>query len=349
MLVLHTPPVSRCTSTNRFHLLRPVALLVALAIAGCGGGGDEQTEISTVGTAPTEATTPTEDTTPTEGSGTAPVDSTPSEEDSTPTEPGSTPGEDSTPTEGTSPDDGSTDSAPTVPLEVSNISNPAYQLGVLDYGEPIFTDRTGVLTDMPSRYIGLARILTPKDDRTSSGEAFLSFDVNVPTTVYLAHDDSIHNKPAWLMTWEDTGTDLYDRSVYTKTFPAGNVTLGGNTADGIDTGSMYFVFFEPEWVTASKCATCESVTGIQLSWDPAGSDVKGYRVYTGADADTVTSLVFGKDIIDAGFDPGEPRINLDPSLDLGLTVSDGVRTCFAVKAYSDDGESAPSTPVCTTL
>ncbi len=244
---------------------------------------------------------------------------------------------------------GSTDPAPTVALAITNLSNAAYTLGRLDYNEAMFSDRDYTYTDIPSRYIGLDRIVTAKADRTSVGDAFLSFEVNTPVTVYLAHADSIANKPAWLADWAKTADTLVDRSIYAKTFPAGTVTLGGNTADGIDTGSMYFVMIEPDTLSGTACSNCASGSGLEVSWEPVGGDVTGYLVYAGTTSDTVSDLVFDLGPDDAGFDPNHPTVTLDPALDLGLSATDGAHTCFSIKAYNDSGESAGSTPVCTTL
>lgn len=234
-------------------------------------------------------------------------------------------------------------------LAVTNITRTGYSLSQLDFGELMFSDRDYVFTDIPRRYIGMERVLTAKEDRTSTGAGFLSFDVNTPVTVYVAHADSIANKPAWLAGWTDTGDTLVDRSVYVRDFPAGTVTLGGNTADGIDNGSMYFTLVAPQGsYGSSDCATCTTPASIEISWDPVPG-VTGYLVYAGTSADTVSDLVFDLGAESAGFDPNQPRVAIDPALDLGLSSTDGVHTCFAIKAYSDAGSSTASTPVCTTM
>lgn len=120
-----------------------------------------------------------------------------------------------------------------------------YEWGVLDVGKPMFVDRDYVFDSIPGAYKLLPQLRTAKDDRSSTGKSFVEFNSNVPLTVYVAHDDKIVNKPEWLSDWKDTGDDLVRRSIYQKTYPAGQVALGGNTTDGDSSGSMYMVFVGP--------------------------------------------------------------------------------------------------------
>ena len=131
---------------------------------------------------------------------------------------------------------------------VSNVvvsSGEAYQ--VMPYGLQVgsrpYIDRTFYFTQVPGYLAGETYIQTANEDKQSTGSDFLSFDVNQDVTVYVAHEDRIEPKPAWLLSFTDTGDQLVntDKSlrIYARDFPAGKITLGGN--QGSRYNSMYVV------------------------------------------------------------------------------------------------------------
>ena len=67
-------------------------------------------------------------------------------------------------------------------------------------------------------------------------------------TVQVAHDVRITTKPAWLSTFTDTGQNLVTSDttlrMFAQSFPAGTITLGGNTSGG--GFSMYAVVVQPQ-------------------------------------------------------------------------------------------------------
>lgn len=150
-------------------------------------------------------------------------------------------------------------------LTVSNINPTTYEWDTMEIGKLMFVDRDYIFTDLPQGYVGLDMIRTSKLDRTTTGDNFIAFDVDVPVTVYVAHADSITNKPAWLQGWIDTGDDMVNRSIYSRSFAAGTITLGGNTADGLDSGSMYMILLEPSLNSIPQAVPDSTTTDMNSS------------------------------------------------------------------------------------
>jgi hypothetical protein len=96
---------------------------------------------------------------------------------------------------------------------------------------------------------GPAYIQTANAAKQNTNPNFLSFTVDQPVTVYVAHDPRIPTKPAWLSTWTDTdqAVGLSGHPVpfrlFAQDFLAGLVTLGGNGGDG--GSSMYSIIVQP--------------------------------------------------------------------------------------------------------
>ena len=88
--------------------------------------------------------------------------------------------------------------------------------------------------------------MTANNDKKASQANFLSFSVNQNVTVYVAYDSRASSLPNWLASWTSTGQSLGSTDVplklYSQTFPAGSITLGGNSAAGAaGAGSNYSV------------------------------------------------------------------------------------------------------------
>jgi hypothetical protein len=133
-----------------------------------------------------------------------------------------------------------------LPLEISYLSaasDTKYQLiENLDNGKAAYIDRSYTYASIPEALKGLAFIMTANSDKMSSGDSFLSFQVNKRATVYLAHDDRITDKPDWMRGLDNTGLDLaidVPLSVYARVYEAGLVSLRGN--GGSSKSSMYAV------------------------------------------------------------------------------------------------------------
>jgi Bacterial Ig domain len=145
---------------------------------------------------------------------------------------------------------------PTATLNISNLtvsSGKAYVVPTsgLQAGGTVYIDRTYTFTTIPTLVQGAAYIRTANDDKAATNTTFLSFTVNQPVSVYVAHGDRITPKPAWLNTFTDTGENLVTSdttlSLFVRNFPAGTITLGGNVSSGTagNSLSMYSVLVKP--------------------------------------------------------------------------------------------------------
>ena len=137
-------------------------------------------------------------------------------------------------------------------LVISNLtvgSGMDYEIVVngLYNGALVYIDRSFTYSSVPDWLEGATYIKTANDDKGSSGSSFISFDVNQDVTVYVAHDDRISTKPAWLVPFIDTGYDLTTTdatlSIFEKDFSVDTITFGGNEGTGY---SMYTVTIVPQ-------------------------------------------------------------------------------------------------------
>jgi hypothetical protein len=118
----------------------------------------------------------------------------------------------------------------------------------LQVGDLVYIDRSFTYTSVPASVQGAAYIQTANNDKAATDAVFLTFEVNQPVTVQVAHDVRITTKPAWLSTFTDTGQNLVTSDttlrMFAQSFPAGTITLGGNTSGG--GFSMYAVVVQPQ-------------------------------------------------------------------------------------------------------
>ena len=133
---------------------------------------------------------------------------------------------------------------PADPVVVTNLSRSNYEFryGALANGELVYIDRQHAFTNVQALG-GSTYIKTRNDDRTSTGNSFLSFDIDQDATVYVAHDTRIAVKPSWLNTFTNTGVNIATSDttlrLYARDYVAGTVILGGN--GGTTSHSMYSV------------------------------------------------------------------------------------------------------------
>lgn len=130
----------------------------------------------------------------------------------------------------------------TAPSEqlITNISattGRSYTLSELRTGSSIYTDRTYQATSIPSYLTGTPFIKTPNADKANTSTSVLSFKLTKDATVYVAYDPRATALPGWLSNWQklsgEIGIDdpgISHLDLYSKSFPAGTVTLGGNLA-----------------------------------------------------------------------------------------------------------------------
>ncbi len=127
-------------------------------------------------------------------------------------------------------------------IDTTKGSGKAYQVvsastGGIQVGALKYIDRpTMAFTQVPGQVLGQSYIKTANDDKAFNPDStnILSFTIDQPSTVYVAHDDRVTPRPSWLTTnFTDTGLKVSDGlpfSLYAKDYPAGAITLGSNVA-----------------------------------------------------------------------------------------------------------------------
>ena len=130
---------------------------------------------------------------------------------------------------------------------ISELSRPGYRVGTLSVGQRVYVDRDYVFTQVPEDLRGQAYISTANDDKTATGDSFLSFRISRECDVYVGYDSSIPTTPGWLSSWTRTTRSVQTSDtvfeLYRKHFGAGTVVLGANEGDVHS--SMYVVVVIP--------------------------------------------------------------------------------------------------------
>ncbi len=136
-------------------------------------------------------------------------------------------------------------------LAIANTLPKGYVWDVADAGKTQYVDRSFAFTKGPASFVGLRFLRTAHEDRSSKGNAFITFEASQAVTVVVAYDERIAARPPWLGAFTPTGEKLVTGAgtfrLFARDFPAGRVTLGGNTADGAGSGlNMYSVAVRPK-------------------------------------------------------------------------------------------------------
>jgi len=130
-------------------------------------------------------------------------------------------------------------------LTISNTLPSTYKWGVLALDELVYIDRNYIYTSIPSELVGLDYLRTANTDKDSSDPDHISFDVSTSVTVFVAHDSPRLPTPGWLAAWAPYGDLMWNNdttfTLYSRDFPAGRISLGGNSDSGAYQGSMYSV------------------------------------------------------------------------------------------------------------
>lgn len=125
-------------------------------------------------------------------------------------------------------------------LNVTTLREYAVDEGGLKVGAPAFIDNTSYyFTQLPSFLEGATYIKTAIDDKCFSDPSkfVLSFDVDRPVTIYIAHDDRYSTKPVWMSGFMPTqesvnlnlpGAGAGRYTLYARDYPVGRIVLGSN-------------------------------------------------------------------------------------------------------------------------
>ena len=152
--------------------------------------------------------------------------------------------------------------------------------GALRAGALVFSDRDYTFRQIPDALLNAEYIQTANNDDGSAGADFLTFEALLPVTVYVALDTRQQDPPAWLATGFQKSdmqlqADHWTLQVYRKDFPAGEITLGGNTNDGTSGGkSHYTIALQPQIITTPEHeANLTDVIKLSPKGDPGRGEV----------------------------------------------------------------------------
>jgi hypothetical protein len=81
--------------------------------------------------------------------------------------------------------------------------------------------------------------MTANNDANNTSSSYVTFSVDRPVTVYIAYDAGASTRPNWMSSFSSTGltlgtTDPFSSTLnlYSRSYGAGQITLGGNMAAG---------------------------------------------------------------------------------------------------------------------
>lgn len=143
---------------------------------------------------------------------------------------------------------------PTSAVSVSELSKSTYATGSCKSKTLAVTN--GKVTFGPATvsplYGGARAIRTNYTDNRTKTDALFSFKADRAVTVVVGFDSRMKNPPSWAAKWQNYGDTLQvsdgPRKLYAKRFPAGQITLGGNTDPGVKgTYHMYNVIVMPSY------------------------------------------------------------------------------------------------------
>jgi hypothetical protein len=134
---------------------------------------------------------------------------------------------------------------------ITNSPNGAYTPDILSLNPAslVFSDRTYTYLTAPGALVAEPYVITRNNDKQNTSDPFISVTLSRPATVYIARDNRLTTVPTWLQSWTalsssitstDVNNGIMTRNLYSKDFPAGTTSLGGNF--GTSVSGMYSIF-----------------------------------------------------------------------------------------------------------
>ena len=196
----------------------------------------------------------------------------------------------------------------------------------LQRGTLVYADRNYTFTGIPDVLAGATHIRSHNDDKAETSEEFLSFEVNLPATLYLAYDG--RSKPPRSLVAGMEKTSMLVRMsngesfpVYRKIVPAGKVILGGNRQGGTGGESMYQVFLTKTGLGKTNVAAATNAV--------ANADLtRGKELFFGRGTCFACHQVHGKGLV-----LGPDLVGIHKRQDLGYVI----RSILEPDAYIVEG------------
>ncbi len=127
---------------------------------------------------------------------------------------------------------------------------PYMKQNLIEAGDEYYIDEDHTVTGIPPG-LGLESgvwVMTPNSQTANQSDTYITFTVDRPVDVYVAYDlDPSGSIPDWMSTYADTGFDLQvsdpsaSFSMFEKSFQAGEITLGGNMAQGANGADVNYI------------------------------------------------------------------------------------------------------------
>ncbi|GGB79685.1 Kelch repeat-containing protein [Dyadobacter sediminis] len=159
--------------------------------------------------------------------------------------------------------------------DIHTSSSGNYEQSILKVNGLYYSDRTYVITSAPEFLLNAPFIKTPNNDKKNTGSTVLTFSLTQSATVYAAYDPRATSLPEWLQDWkpetQKLGTNepgISTLSLYSKDYPAGSVTIGGNLqSPATGSASNYIIIVKPK-----DAASSLRTTGLHSFWPESGSE-----------------------------------------------------------------------------
>ena len=234
-------------------------------------------------------------------------------------------------------------------LTITDLQPSEYEWDSLSVGKTVYVDRVYEFITVPGSVLGQRYLRTANDDKFMSDSNFLSFTIDRSVDVLVAYDSRPNSVPAWLDTWEETAmlTSTSDTNfrIYRKTFPAGEVVLGGNELGF----SMYSVIID-EGDQASNASPV--ILGTPATIVSQGSSYNFSPTALDPDGDALTFSITNRPTW-ASFSSASGQLSGTPDAgdvgthaDIVIEVSDGEYSAalpaFSITVNATNTNSAPS-------
>ncbi|KAF0191115.1 MAG: Uncharacterized protein FD165_2190, partial [Gammaproteobacteria bacterium] len=131
---------------------------------------------------------------------------------------------------------------------VPSTTTPYVKQNLLETGDTYYVDAAYILTAIPAALNNGRWIMAANGDTGNTSASYINFSTDRPVTVYIAYDGGAAALPGWMSTFTSTGltlstTDPFSPTLnlYSQSFSAGPVTLGGNSAAGSSGADSHYV------------------------------------------------------------------------------------------------------------
>ncbi|MBD0256265.1 MAG: T9SS type A sorting domain-containing protein [Cytophagales bacterium] len=189
--------------------------------------------------------------------------------------------------------------APSLLTNVQTTGDTPYNVGQVAADSLLYVDRSYVFTAVPDFLKGAAYVRTANANKGRSDTAHVAFDLTEEANLYVFYDPRGTRLPGWMIGWEkiseqvystDSGTNVLD--IYTKTYGAGRVILGGNLeAFGKGALTNYLVAALPAPAGTVLEAEKAFLDGPEVEARHRGYSGAGYADFRNSTGDSITWTV----------------------------------------------------------